>query len=153
MKTSLLSCFLGVVGRGRLVSRGGLVDRGRGVGGGALVPDIHHIAGVAIGGVVGDNLGAAVREKDTVLAVGGVAVTGLIGAKLNVGTIGVLGINAVPVLVLGGGLLVGGLVVGGSGLVSRRGVGGHGRGRGSEGQEGNKGLQGMVFMTAMFEKV
>ena len=139
--------------RGRLVGGGSLVDRSRGIGGLALILHVHHIAGVAISSVVGDNLGAAIREKDTVLAVGRVAITGLIGAKLNVGAISVLGINAVPVLVLGGGLLVGGLVVSGSGLVSRRGVGWHGRGRGSEGQEGDKGLQGMVLMTTMFERV
>merc|ERR1719245_1084584 len=136
-----------VVGRSRLVDgsrlvrRSSLVDRLMGgIGGFALILDIHDIARVGISSVVSDDLGAAVREEDTVLAVGGIAVTGLIGAKLNVGTIGVLGINAVPVLVLGGGLLISRLVVGGSGLVSRRGVGGHGRGRGSEGQEGDKGL-------------
>merc|ERR1719188_1201875 len=98
MKTSLLSCFLGVVGRGRLV------DRGRGVGGGALVPDIHHVAGVAISSVVGDNLGAAVGEEDTVLTIGGVAITGLVLAELDVALVVIVGINAVLVLVLGGGV-------------------------------------------------
>merc|ERR1719429_137457 len=82
-----------VVGsRGRLVDgggvvggRGGLVDRLMGgVGGLALVLDVHDVARVGIGSVVGDNLGAAVGEEDTVLAVGGVAITGLVGTKLDV---------------------------------------------------------------------
>merc|ERR1719188_1348566 len=126
MKTSLLSCFLGVVGRGRLVSRGGLVDRGRGVGGGALVPDIHHVAGVAISSVVGDNLGAAVGEEDTVLAIGGVAITGLVLAELDVALVVIVGINAVLVLVLDGGVLVG--LVGGGGSPLLDGVVDRGRG-------------------------
>merc|ERR1719188_373510 len=128
MKTSLLSCFLGVVGRGRLVSRGGLVDRGRGVGGGALVPDIHHVAGVAISSVVGDNLGAAVGEEDTVLTIGGAAITGLVLAELDVALVVIVGINAVLVLVLGGGVLVGLVRGGGSPLLD--GVVDRGRGGG-----------------------
>ena len=153
MKTSLLSCFLGVVGRSRRVSRGRLVDRGRGVGGGALVPDIHHVAGVAISSVVGDNLGAAVGEEDAVLTIGGVAITGLVGTKLDVVLVAILGINTILVLVLGGSLLISRLVVGGCRLVDSgrgirgRGVGGHSRGRGGKGEEGDTSLQQrLVFM-------
>jgi len=87
------------------------VDGGRGIGGLALILDIHHIARVAVSGVVGDNLSAAVGEEDAVRAVGRVAVTGLIGVKLDVALVAVLGVDTVLVLVLGGSVLVLGLVV------------------------------------------
>jgi len=93
------------------------VDGGRGIGGLALVLDIHHIARVAISGVVGDNLGAPVGEEDAVRAIGGVAITGLLSTELNVAVVAVLGINAILVLVLGRGILVSGLMVGRGGLV------------------------------------
>ena len=136
-----------MVGGGDLVNRGvdGLVNRG--VGGLALILDVHHVARVAVGGVVADDLGAAVGKEDAVRAVGGVAVTGLIGAKLHIGAIAVLGIDTVLVLVLGGCLLVSGLVVG-------SGVGGHSDGHGEEGEEGDEGLQGvMMFMRLPFLNV
>ena len=109
----------GVVGRG-LVD-GGMVGRGL-VGSGmvgsrlmvrglAFVLDIHNIAGVAIGGVVGHNLGTAVREEDAVVAVGGVAIAFLISTKLHVVAIGICGINAVLVSIVGLGGLVLGLMV------------------------------------------
>ena len=120
-----------VVGRSRLVDGGGLVrrsrlvDRGRviggrgslvdrlmgGIGGFALILDIHDIARVGISSVVGDNLGAAIREEDAVLAIGGVAITGLVGTKLDVVLVSILGIDTILVLVLGRSLLISRLVV------------------------------------------
>ena len=131
------------------------MDGGRGVVGLALVPDVHDVAGVTIGGVIGDNLGAAVGEEDTVLAIGGVAVTGFVLAELHVAVVVVLGVNAVPVLVLGGCLLVGRLLVGGLLVrcrgVGGRGVGGHGGGHGDEGEEGDEGLKRvMIVMKSPF---
>merc|ERR1711874_631514 len=117
MKTVIAQVlFLSVVGGSRLVSGGGLVSWlvDGGVGGLALVPDVHDVAGVAIGGVVGHDLGAAVGEEDTVLAVGGVAVTGLVLAKVHVALVTVLGLNSVVLILGGGGGLVD-LVVGGRG--------------------------------------
>ena len=108
-----------LVRRSRLVDRGGVVG-GRvslmdrlmgGIGGFALILDIHDIARVGICSVVGDNLGAAVGKKDTVLAIGGVAITGLVGTKLDVVLVSILGIDTILVLVLGGSLLISRLVV------------------------------------------
>ena len=48
-----------------------------------LILDISNIARVSIGNIVGDNLGAAVRKGNTVLAVGGVAITSLILTKVG----------------------------------------------------------------------
>ena len=56
--------------------------RGWGVGSHSLVFDISNIARVGISNVVGDHLGAAVGEGNTVLAVGGVAITSLVLAKV-----------------------------------------------------------------------
>ena len=133
----------GVVG-----GRGSLVDRLMGsIGGFALILDIHDIARVGISSVVGDNLGAAIRKEDAVLAIGGVAITGLVGTKLDVVLVSILGIDTILVLVLGRSLLISRLVVGGCRLVDRGGgirgwgVGGHGRGHGSKGEEGNTSLQ------------
>merc|ERR1719471_1355269 len=104
--------------------RGWLVGRLWSIGGFTLVLDIHHVSGVAISSVVGDNLGAAIGEEDTVLTIGGVAITGLVLTKLNIALVAILGINSVLVLVLGRSILVG-LVRGG--LVSRgRSIGGRG---------------------------
>ena len=77
----------------------------------ALILDVHHIARVAIGCVVGHNLCAAVREEDTVAALGGVAITGLLSTKVNIALVGVLGINTVLVSVVGLRGFVLGLVV------------------------------------------
>ena len=90
----------------------------------ALILDVHHIARVAIGSVVGHNLCAAVREEDMVAALGGVAITGLLSTEVNVALVGVLGINTVLVSVVGLGGLVLGLVVAvamvlGGGMVGR----------------------------------
>merc|ERR1719229_112493 len=99
----------GVVGGG-LVD-GDMVGSRLMVGGLALVLDIHHVARVGIGSVVVHNLGAAIGEEDAVVASGGVAVTALIGTELHVVAIGVRGIDAVLVSVVGLGGLVLGLVV------------------------------------------
>ncbi len=69
--------------------RGGVDLLGRGVGAGlvvaglALVGDLGDVAGVAVD-VVGDALGAAVGEDDVVVAVGPVAVAGLVLAEVVV---------------------------------------------------------------------
>jgi len=113
-----------MVGGSRLV-RGGRLVRilvNGGIRGLALILDVHHIARVAISSVVGDNLGAAVGEEDAVRAVGRVAIAGLLGAELNIAIVGVLGIDAILVLVLGGRILVLGLMVRGGRLVGRGGL-------------------------------
>merc|ERR550539_2050171 len=104
----------GVVGGGMM--DGGLVGSGMVgsrlvVGGLALVLDVHHVARVGISSVVVHNLGAAVGEEDTVVASGGVAVALLIGTELHVVAIGIRGIDAVLVSVVGLGGLVLGLMV------------------------------------------
>ena len=48
-----------------------------------LVPHISHIARVGISNIVGDNLGAAIRKVDTVLAIGSIVITVLIGSKVG----------------------------------------------------------------------
>lgn len=108
-----------LVGWSRFVDRGGvvggrgsLVDRLMGdISGLALILHVHDIARVGISSVVGDNLGAAIREEDAVLAIGGVAITGLVGTKLDVVLVSILGIDTILVLVLGGSLLISRLVV------------------------------------------
>ena len=94
----------GVVGRGMMdggLVGSGMVGSGLMVGGLALVLDVHHIARVGIGSVIGHNLGAAIRELDTVAALGGVAIASLLGTKVNITLVGVLGINTVLVSVMG----------------------------------------------------
>ena len=131
-----------MVGRCWLVRRGSLMHRGRGIGGLALVLDVHHIARVGVIGLVGDNLGAAVGEEDAVRAIGGIAVTGLLGTELNIALVVVLGIDAILVLILWGCILVGGLLVRGSEIVGQSRLVGFGGGSHSgEGENGNKGLR------------
>merc|ERR1719422_1236332 len=128
------SSFLGVVGRGSgLVGRGGLVlglslvgGLVFGVLGLALVLDISNVARVTILDSVGDNLGPAVGEGNTVLAVGGIAVPSLVLAEVG-SRVAVL--NTVLVGV-SSGLLIGGLLVGRGRLVGRGGLVGGGRSRG-----------------------
>ena len=101
-----------------------MVGSGLMVGGLALILDVHHIARVGIGSVIGHNLGAAIREEDTVAALGGVAITGLLGTEVNVAFVGVLGIDAVLVSVMGLrgfvlGLVVAATMVRGRGMVDR----------------------------------
>ena len=59
------------------------LDWGWGIVSLTLVLDISNIARVSISHIVGDNLGAAVRKGNTVLAVGGVAITSLILTKVG----------------------------------------------------------------------
>merc|ERR1719331_2682812 len=89
----------GVVSGGRLVGRGGMRLSV------ARVLDISDIAGVVISDSVGDSLGAPVGEEDVVLAVGGIAITGLAGTEEDTVVV-ILGINTVLVGVEGRGLLV-----------------------------------------------
>merc|ERR1719264_1207401 len=102
---------LSMVGRGRsVVGRGmslvaGLVLVVVGL---SLVPDVHHIAGVAVSGVVGDDLGPAVGKGNAVLANGGIAIPVLVLAKVG---------TRVAVLdsvleVVGGIVVISGLMVG-----------------------------------------
>merc|ERR1719151_182037 len=115
---------LSMVGRGRsVVGRGmslvaGLVLVVVGL---SLVPDVHHIAGVAVSGVVGNDLGPAVGKGNTVLANGGIAIPVLILAKVGA-RVAVLD----SVLeVVGGVVVISGLMVGrlggmvGGGVVDR----------------------------------
>ena len=120
-----------------------------GVGGLALVLNVHDVARVGVGSVVGDNLGTAIGEEDTVLAVGGVAIPGLIGTEIDLSVVGVLGVNAILVLVVGRavlGLFVGGGVVGGlmDGGVVGGGVHVGGEGDGQEGGKGDEDLKKIV---------
>ncbi len=109
----------GVVGSGLVGGLGlGLVD---GVLGLTLVPHISDVARVAIGDRVSDNLGAAVGKGNTVLAVGGIAVTVLILVEVGAG---VVVLDSVLVVVHRGSVLILGSVVGGGGLVVSRGGGG-----------------------------
>ncbi len=110
----------GVVGGLGVVSRLGLID---GVLGLTLVLDISDIARVAILNVVGHNLGAAVGKGNTVAAVGGIAITGLVGIEVNVG---VAVLNSVLEVVGGGHIGVSRLVVGRPGGVVGRGAVGRG---------------------------
>merc|ERR1719330_569631 len=115
------SSFLGAVGgsrgvlRGRLVSSLGLV---LGVLSLTLVPDIHDVAGVAVDGGVGDDLGPAVGKGNAVLAVGGIAVPSLVLAKVGAR---VVILNTILVGV-SSGLVISGLLVGRGGLVGSRGI-------------------------------
>ena len=97
----------GVVGRGMSLVAGLVLV----VVGLTLVPDVHHIAGVAIGSVVADNLGPAVGKDNVVLAGGGIAIPVLVlaeaGARVAV-------LNTVLVLV-GSRRVISGLMVGGLG--------------------------------------
>ena len=143
--------FLGVVGggRGRGVLGGRLVGRGSLVGGLvlgvlslALVLDISDVARVAVGDLVGDDLGPAVGKGNAVLAVGGIAVPSLVLAKVDA-RVAVL--NTILVVV-GSGLVISGLLVGGGRLVGSRGVGrgrvsGESAGNSHEGGDGNEGLK------------
>ena len=105
--------------------RGSLVGS-RSIVGGARVLDISDITGVLIGHGVGHSLDATVGKGNVVLSLGGVAIAGLLLAK--VGT-RVVVLDGVSVLI--GGRL--GVVTAVRGL---SGVGGHAGGHGDEGREG-----------------
>ena len=110
------------------------------------VLDIHDDARVGIVHLVGHGLEATIREGNMVLAIGGIAIPGLIGAELDGVLVAVIGINAILVLVVGRGVLwlfVGGLVVGGfmfGGMVGG-GVDVSGQGDGHEGGKGDEDLE------------
>ena len=96
-----------------LVMRGGRVAF-------ALVLDVGDVAGVGVIDVVGHGLEAAVRKLDVVLALGGIAVAALAGAKVEAVLVG----DAVLIRVVGGsglivGLVVAASVVRGGGVVDR----------------------------------
>ena len=110
----------------RLVSGSGVSGLVSGLGGFVvgltLVSHIGNISRVSIGNVVGDDLGAAIGQVDTVFALGGVVVAVLVGGEVSAS---VVISNSIAVLVDSGsvfGLLVGSGVVG-SGLVSGSGMG------------------------------
>merc|ERR1719458_1748742 len=110
---------LSVVGRGMSLVAGLVLV----VVGLSLVPDVHHIAGVAVSGVVGDDLGPAVGKGNAVLANGGIAIPVLVLAKVGA-RVAVLdsvlevvgGIVVISGLMVGrlGGMVGGGVVDGGS---------------------------------------
>ena len=113
------------------------------------VLDVHDSARVLVGHVVGHGLEAAVGEGNMVAAISGVAIPGLVGAKLHGVLVVVIGVDAVLVLILGRAVLwlfVGGGVVGGCGLVNGGVIGGAmevgrgGQGNGQECGEGNEDL-------------
>ena len=105
--------------------RGSLVGS-RSIVGGARVLDISDITGVLIGHGVGHSLDASVGKGNMVLSLGGVAIAGLLLAK--VGT---------RVVVLDGvGVLVGGRLGVVTAMVGATGVGRHAGGHSDEGGEG-----------------
>merc|ERR1712038_2236599 len=122
------------------------------VGGLALILDVHRIARVAIGSVVGHNLGAAVREEDTVAALGGVAVTGLLSTEVNVALVGVLGINTVLVSVVGLRGFVLGLVVAVAMVLGCRGMVGRFVVNGSRGMVGRLMVNGGVVDRSVVDR-
>ncbi len=95
-----------LVGRLGLVALLGFVGLLRLVAGLALVLHISNIARVLIGNGVVDSLGATVGEENPVGALGAVAIALLLLAKVERATIGIVVLNTVSVLVVGGTLLV-----------------------------------------------
>ena len=90
-----------------------------------LVPDIGNIARVGISGVVGHDLGAAVRESNTILASSGVAITVLILGKVGTrvvisNSIAVL-VHSRTIIVLSMSSMRGSSVIGRGGVVGRLG--------------------------------
>ena len=122
--------------------RGWVVGLGLGVLGDTLVADVSDVSTIGISDTVGDDLGAAVGKGNTVLAVGGIAVPGLVLAEVGA-RVAVL--NTVLVVV-GSGLIISGLLVGRGRLVGSRGIswgGGSGVsiGNSREGSDGNEDLK------------
>ncbi len=91
--------------------RGRVVRLGLGVLSNTLVADIGDVARVGISNVVGHNLGAAVREVDTVFTIGGIVVAVLVGSE--VGTRVVIS-NSIAVLIDSGAIRLGLMVGSGS---------------------------------------
>ncbi len=135
----------GAVGRGSW-----LVGWGRGgvVAGLTLIPHVSNVAGVGIGGVVGHDLGTAVREEHAVLAVGGIVVASLVLGEVNSS---VVILDSVLVLVLGRN--ISGLRVSRPGFVSGSrlvGVGPVSQGHGGK-SESNEDLQEEPFVRLQAE--
>ena len=105
--------------------RGSLVGSGSVVGG-ARVLDIGNITRVLIGHGVGHSLDAAVRKGNMVLSLGGVAIAGLLLAK----------VGARVVILDGVGVLVGGRLGVVTAMGGVTGVGRHAGGHSDEGGEG-----------------
>ena len=73
-----------MVNRGWFVgSRGWFVSWCRSIFGFTRVLNISNISRVVISDSVGDSLGAAIREKDIVLAIGSISITSFIVSKVN----------------------------------------------------------------------
>lgn len=115
------------------------------ISGFTTVLDIGHIARVVISNMVGDGLDATIGQSNVVFAVGGVAVTSLVGTEVDAG---VIVLDGVSVLVVGGSFFVrggGGMVGGGWGMIRSRAIRGgrssHGHSQGGEGKD--KGLYGI----------
>ena len=139
----------GLVCRGRLVRRSRLIRGGRLVRGGrgvSRVLDISNVARVAISNSVSHSLGTAVREKDLITAVGGIAVTGFIGIEVNVG---IVVLDGIGILVLGGDRGILRLAVRRPGLVGGGRLIGRGRGIGWGGLVGtNRSIGGSRLIGA-----
>jgi hypothetical protein len=118
------------------------ISWGRCVDGLSRVRDISDVARVGIGNIVGDGLDAAIGKSNTVSTVGGVAVSVLIGRKVNST---VLVINSISVVVCWRNISVdgGGAISGSRGISWSRGWGvlGGGGGHGHDGEESNKALE------------
>ena len=48
----------------------------------SFIFDVSNVAGVIISNIVGNNLGPAIREVDTVFTIGGITITVLVGSKV-----------------------------------------------------------------------
>jgi hypothetical protein len=75
------------------------------------VGHISNIARVGIGNGVLDRLEATVGKLDMVFTIGGVTITGLILAKLNLILVGINGMDTIGILVFGGSGLISGLMI------------------------------------------
>ena len=88
---------------GSRVGRSGMIGLGLWVLGNTFVPHISNIAGVAIGNIVGDNLGAAIRKGNTVLSSSVVAIPLLIlgkgGSRVGVSHSVLIGIGSRGIII------------------------------------------------------
>ena len=73
-----------VVSRGSMVGRGGLVgSRGRGILGLSRIGNISNISTVSIINLVGNSLGSAIREGNTVSSTGGITISVLSSLEVS----------------------------------------------------------------------
>ncbi len=130
-----------VRGRSRVVRsrsiRLGRVGRGRGVLGLTRVLDVSNISTISIVNTVGHSLDPAVGKGHVVFTGSGIAVSGLVGAKLGPGV--VVG-NGVGIVVCWGHVSVGGSGGVGGRVVRGRRAGGGSNGSGHEGSNSNESL-------------